>query len=328
MKYTNGILSAAMAIAAAGTCLPAMANSSISKMVGGQTLTISTLGTLAESIYSLNWGATEFVNYSDHGREIQSSVSILPCGEAFNPTEAGSDANGSWQNGSSSQNTGIAAANGQLQTSTGMAYWRTQTPQALIDQGCPTNLAQPSGAMFYKRVTIGGDGSSFPHGIKYEVTFDTTNLNALPTTLSYLTYEVVTAYLPSGTFPSTRAYTYTPNTSHTNLQQVSYTPYPAPNLHGYAYQQSPTPIILTNSDGTSRAMGLYIPPNVNDLGLVYRVDQMESGGVNKLTIRLDKSNPSVATAKAVKAFRVYLIVGSKENVLTTIDQMASNPGLL
>src|SRR4051812_49676889 len=65
---------------------------------GPSEIVITTTSRLAGAIHSLTWGGKEFIDSADHGRQLQ-SASNLDCGErfipeVFNPTEAGSRADG------------------------------------------------------------------------------------------------------------------------------------------------------------------------------------------------------------------------------------------
>jgi hypothetical protein len=66
----------------------------ISAQVKGHTLTIASSPAFAGAISSLTWKDKEFIDRRDHGRELQSAASFDGLGECFNPTEAGSAADG------------------------------------------------------------------------------------------------------------------------------------------------------------------------------------------------------------------------------------------
>lgn len=87
---------------------------------------IRTEARFAGTISSLNRRGVEFVDAADHGREIQSASNldtgspILP--ETFNPTEAGSTADGDGPT-SSSEILRFAASGDRLESTVRMAFW-------------------------------------------------------------------------------------------------------------------------------------------------------------------------------------------------------------
>lgn len=74
---------------------------------GTSEIVITTTGRLAGAIHSLQWNGKEFIDSHDHGRQLQSAASF-DCAlakefwaECFNPTEAGSRADGVGEKSSS-----------------------------------------------------------------------------------------------------------------------------------------------------------------------------------------------------------------------------------
>ena len=65
---------------------------------GGSEIVITTTSRLAGAIHSLTWNGREFIDSHDHGRQLQSASNLDLEGpfhvETFNPTEAGSRADG------------------------------------------------------------------------------------------------------------------------------------------------------------------------------------------------------------------------------------------
>src|SRR5437879_419530 len=60
---------------------------------GASEIVITTTARLAGAIHSLTWNGREFIDSTDHGRQLQSAASFDCAGdfipETFNPTEAG-----------------------------------------------------------------------------------------------------------------------------------------------------------------------------------------------------------------------------------------------
>jgi hypothetical protein len=101
-------------------------DATIRAQAGASELVIKTTNRLAGAIDSLRWNGREFINSVDHGRQLQ-SASNLECGttitaETYNPTEAGSRADGIGPK-SSSQLIRIRAEGAVLETTSKMAFW-------------------------------------------------------------------------------------------------------------------------------------------------------------------------------------------------------------
>ena len=149
-------------------------DSTIQAVALGRPLVIRTTARLAGAIGSLTWNGKEFINQDDHGRELQSASSFDGFGECFNPTEAGSSADGTGPT-SSSRLLQISATQNQLSTSTQMAFWTR--PDQSYPNGCGGNpkvkVAQNrtvlSNHTLFKNVKIGFMGIS--NVIEHEITF-------------------------------------------------------------------------------------------------------------------------------------------------------------
>jgi hypothetical protein len=77
-------------------CLAAGVNgdSQIAGMFDGSPIVIKTTNRLAGAIDSLVWKGKEFVDSTDHGRQIQTAWTVNGHGQCYNPTEAGSHLDG------------------------------------------------------------------------------------------------------------------------------------------------------------------------------------------------------------------------------------------
>ena len=93
---------------------------------GPSEIVITTTTRLAGAIHSLRWNGKEFIDSTDHGRQLQSAASFDNDrdhnGETFNPTEAGSRDDGAGDR-SSSQLLRLHAEGSELETTTRMAFW-------------------------------------------------------------------------------------------------------------------------------------------------------------------------------------------------------------
>jgi hypothetical protein len=174
----------------------ALGESVIRAKAGDSEIVITTTARTAGAIHSLTWGGKEFVDSFDHGRQIQ-SASNFDCGQAFipevfNPTEAGSMADGRGPT-STSRLLELSARGNQLVTLNRMAFWLKPGEKS---QGNPARNTGPlSDHYLAKRITIGY--KDLPQVIEYRVTFLVPNEKH-----THAQFEAVTGYMPLafGTF--------------------------------------------------------------------------------------------------------------------------------
>jgi hypothetical protein len=160
---------------------------------GPSAIVITTTARLAGAIHSLTWGGKEFIDSFDHGRQLQSAANF-DCGrallpETFNPTEAGSRADGAGPK-SSSELLRLRAAGPELYTTTRMAFWLA--PGETSSGNPARNGTVLSDHLVSKRVRIGY--RALPHAIDYRVTF-TVPKGEKHTRAQF---EAVTGYMPAG----------------------------------------------------------------------------------------------------------------------------------
>lgn len=148
----------------------------------------------AGAIYSVTFRDKEYINSTDHGRELQSASSFDGLGECFNPTEAGSaaDANGPT---SSSVLINYSTSGYVMQTATKMAFWLQ--PGQPYGQPCGTtqfttaqNSTIVSDHVLSKTVSIGYQ--EIPNVVRYDVAFK------VPEAHQSATFEALTGYMPPG----------------------------------------------------------------------------------------------------------------------------------
>ena len=107
----------------AGSCRSSASEVKISKRVNGSALSVSIRpDQSAGAIRSLTFRGVEYVDNYDHGRQIQSALQVDGLGECFNPTEAGSKADGAQSRTSSVSQIASSHAN-SLRTTTRAAFW-------------------------------------------------------------------------------------------------------------------------------------------------------------------------------------------------------------
>ncbi|MCK9611580.1 MAG: T9SS type A sorting domain-containing protein [Bacteroidales bacterium] len=264
----------------------------ISNVAGPSNITITTTQRLAGAIGSLTWNGREFIDSYDHGRELQSATSFNNWGECFNPTEAGSNQDGTG-NTSTSFLQYISTTANYLETQTLPAFW---TQPGLIAPGCGAalNTMQRSSHYFHKKVTIGMPGMA--HVIQYLTEFD------IPYPESYTsgTFEVVTAYMP----PDMSVFW---NYNPANQQLTSLSDDPV---------EQELPIIFSTVD-QNYAMGIYTPDLPDNSFPNHGYGRFRYPSCTKWNCVFRESPVTAGTYK----YRSYVIVGSLQNVQNSMTQL-------
>jgi len=105
---------------------PLIGDAELKGAIGGQPLVLRTTSRLAGAIDSVRWAGVEFIDTYDHGRQLQSALNADVEGvfhpECYNPTEAGSAADGHGPR-STSRLEAISVRDGVLSTRARMAFW-------------------------------------------------------------------------------------------------------------------------------------------------------------------------------------------------------------
>jgi hypothetical protein len=216
---------------------PVPGDATVRGKAGPSDIVLTTTSRVAGAVHSLTWNGKEFVDSADHGRQIQSAANF-DCGKAFvpevfNPTEAGSLADGAGPR-STSRLLELAAKDNQLVTLNRMAFW---LKPGEASAGHPARNPGPlSDHYLAKRVTVGYKG--LPHAVEYRVTF----LVPKGEGHTLAQFEAVTGYMPPefGTF-----HRFDPKAG--KLKPLSDGP-----------GEQPDPVVLATADGKF-AMGVYSP---------------------------------------------------------------------
>ena len=201
-------------------------------------IVITTTRRLAGAIDSLKWHGREFINSSDHGRQLQSACSFdntpTANAETFNPTEAGSRRDGAGTN-TTSRLLEITATGNHLRTRTQMAFWLL--PGERSAGQLARNRHALSDYVLTKDVTIGYE--RWPQALDYRVTF------SLPADAHHVSaqFEALTGYMPP---EFNRFWQFNPATG--KLEPLSAGP-----------GEQKNPVVLATPDGKF-AMGIFAPP--------------------------------------------------------------------
>lgn len=282
---------------------PPDANGIIRAPAGQSEIVITTTKRLAGAIDSLTWNGKEFIDSTDHGRQLQSAASF-DCAksgpfwaECFNPTEAGSRADGAGP-ASSSKLLRLRAHGNELEATTRMAFWlargeRSAGRLALND----TVLSRHT---LRKHVKIGY--RDLPHVIQYDVVFTVPSGERH----NYAQFEALTGYMPTefGTFWGC-------NPAAGKLQPLDDGP-----------GEQALPVVFSTADG-SHAAGVYSPdqpsPGYEQAG--YGRFRFAAEQVVKWNCAFRVRQPD-GIAPGEYAFRLFVVVGSLDDVRKSIAGLA------
>jgi hypothetical protein len=262
---------------------------------GRSEIVITTTARLAGAIHSLTWDGKEFIDSTDHGRQLQ-SASNLNAGtpiqpETFNPTEAGSRRDGTGPT-SSSRLLHLIARGNALQTTTRMAFWLA--PGETSGGHPAKNTTILSDHTLTKRVRIGWRG--MPHVIAYDVTF------GLPVGERHTeaVFEMVTGYMPP---QFSRFWSF--NAAPGELEPLSDGP-----------GEQPRPVVLATPSG-SHAMGIFSP----EPGVGYGRFRFERERVVKWNAVVRRRDPNGVPAGDY-SFRNFVVVGDLDIVRDSLRALA------
>ncbi len=272
-------------------------NAVIRAKAGPSDIVITTTNRVAGAIHSLTWNGKEFIDSTDHGRQLQ-SASNFDCGkdmipETFNPTEAGSRADGAGPR-STSKLLRMESHGNELRSTVQMAFWLAPGEKSLGHPARNTKLL--SDHLVRKHIHIGTPG--LPHVIDYQVTF--TVPKGEKHTLAQ--FEALTGYMPSefNTF-----WKFNPETKR--LEELS----------GDNGEQS-MPVVLATGNG-SHAMGIYSPdqpsPGFAEAG--YGRFRFRAEKVNKWNCVFRVRDPK-GIAAGDYSYRMFVAVGTLDDVMKAL----------
>jgi hypothetical protein len=275
---------------------------------GPSDIVVTTSSRMAGAITSLTWNGKEFIDSTDHGRELQSAVNLdcsqplLP--EVYNPTEAGSRSDGQGPT-SSSQLLYLHADGSELESSTRMAFWLEpgQRSGGALAGNLARNRTVLSDTILTKHVQIGYD--SLSGVIAYDVTF------TLPPgeRQTRAVFEALTGYMPA---EFERYWQY-------DLQTGTL----APLDDGPGEQ--PAPIVFSTDDG-AYAMGIYSPtPAPLPDGFSppsYARHRFPGAHVNKWGCIYHLDDPN-GIASGSYTFHMFVTVGTLQDVKANLGALAS-----
>lgn len=265
-------------------------------------IVITTTQRLAGAIHSLQWKGKEFIDSTDHGRQLQSASNFdagsAITAETFNPTEAGSRADGAGPNSTSRLLHAIASGN-QLQTTSQMAFWLK--PNEKSGANPAKNTTALSNHLLTKRVTIGF--KDMPQVLLYDVTFSI----PLGEHHTQAAFEVLTGYMPA---EFSRFWT---------LDEKTGEPQPLTDGPG----EQPQPVIFATESG-SHAMGIWTPhePRRNESDPGYGRWRFGPEKVVKWNcVFRVRNNEGIPAGEY--AYRTFVAVGDLETVRSSLMALPS-----
>ena len=283
---------------------PPHADAVIRAPAGASEIVITTTSRLAGAIHSLTWNGKEFIDSTDHGRQLQSAANFdlgkpfFP--EVFNPTEAGSRRDAAGKT-SSSRLLALKAAGRQLETTTQMAFWLVPGEES---EGHPAyNDKVLSDHRLTKRVVIGH--KQLPHAIEYDVTF--TMPSGEKHTLAQ--FEALTGYMPA---EFEKFWTLDPKTG--NLAPLDDGP-----------GEQPQPVVFSTAD-EQFAMGVIAaePPPPGSAGPGYGRFRFRAEKVVKWNCVYRVRDPA-CVRPGEYTYRMYVAVGTREIVRATLAALGAGP---
>ena len=287
---------------AAADPAPPSGDAVIRAKAGPSDIVITTTSRLSGAIHSVTWNGKEFIDSTDHGRQLQCAAGF-DCdhggnSEAFNPTEAGSRDDGAGPR-SSSKLLRLHADGPELQTTIQMAFWLAPGEKSGADPA--RNDKVLSDCTVAKRVHIGH--KNLPHAIEYDTTF------TLPRgeTHTFAPFEAPTGYMPA---EFNRFWKF--NADKGALEELK---------DGQGEQD--WPVVLATADG-AYAMGVYSPdqpsPGYERVG--YGRFRFQAEKVNKWNCVFRVRDPK-GIAAGDYHFRTFVAVGTLEDVKATLTALST-----
>ncbi|HEV2803329.1 MAG TPA: hypothetical protein VGW57_00225 [Chthoniobacterales bacterium] len=291
----------------------------ITTNVLGDPMRIRTGPTMGGGITSIFWRGKEFVNSDDHGRNFQMAGQFNGVYECYNPTEGGSLSDGGPANMSTSEvfKYTILSSN-DFYTGSYPAFWlrpgEGQFAPVYGNCGQPgraaLNTTWRSNYLFYKEIIVGN------FGLENVIKVDSSVY--IPEAVSSASIESFVGYMNRADFPQVLTFDVTTGTAHTVDD---------PGVYPYGQTFINRPLILASADGC-HALGIYNqqlneahnPYNGGFLVGHYRWNQYPDYGVNDWSAVFDFGPTNYPYNYY---FTDYLIIGTKQNVIDTMNTLHS-----
>jgi hypothetical protein len=247
------------------------------------------------AVTKLIWNNKQFINAHDKGRLIQVAWATDDYGEALNPTEGGSIADG--ENSSTEVMSTEVKAN-TLQTTSHPAYWH---PPGFTAQGGSTALSAVSADKLQKTITVDYLGN--PNLIRYEASI------TLAKSASSMIIETPAIYA-NGEFNV--FYSFNPKDG--SLIRVN----PLGGNMGGSYGQDFYSIILATQDGKYAITAYASGPD----RLTNMFDFTGNEGPENATAKVSRNVVLKNFSAGTYSFETYIIVGTLEEVYNELSKLS------
>lgn len=283
---------------------PVNGDAEIRGMFANSPIILKTTTRVAGAVDSIVWNGKEFIDSTDHGRQMQSASNFqvddkfIP--ETYNPTEAGSMADGIGPK-STSQLRFLEARKGYLKTQVRMAYWLSPKEQSA---GHPAkNTKVLSDHVVQKVITIGY--RHWDNVIPVQVRFN------FPVKKEYRMgqFEYLTGYMPEefGTY-----WKFDPKEGKL-----------LPLSDGPGEQECP--VVMATESG-SHAMGIFYPTDeYNSLFKVgfgrFRFPQEKVNKWNVVGRNTAEPNEILSISRGLAFLHCFVVIGTLQDVENTMREL-------
>jgi hypothetical protein len=262
------------------------------RLIGSDTVTITSAPKFAGAISSLTFRGQEYVNSADHGRLMQGAIAYNDRFECLNPTQAGGSRDGGNMGGRSSSKRGrsFVSPDGFMEVSTRMAYWLRPGMKCTIPgQGrSPVdNTSRLSGDTYKIIHTFGLNGRA--NVVSANISYN------IKSTYRSAVVEALTIYTPLAfdTFHSIN-----PHTGVITLEPTT------------TSDETQAPVILSTANGVHAIAFVSLQPgatyarfrfsDTNKISLVYR----DTDGISGLN-----------------QYKAAWVIGTRDEVITGVSEL-------
>lgn len=288
-------------------------------------------GRLAGAVSSILWNGVEFINVYDHGRELQTAFQIDDFHECNNPTEAGTESDGTGSTSTSKLISVNKIAYNILATKSKMAYWTYGKTTGACSNGADSRVATPlSNHKIEKTIQVGYDRD--PNIIKYNI-----QISLAPNSFSKnVIFEFLTGYLNSQ-FTKFQYVSLTDRRLHRyeSIVDISGNGFPRGSFAPRSTLKKLYDPLIISTEDDRYAMGVYVPQsNVGTCSSLfhgYSAYKFLLGGsgpygntTNKWGVALQDSANSNCLSTNSRSFEVYLVVDTVANVHQKLLTLSRN----
>lgn len=263
--------------------------------IGNSRVRILTEARYGGAISGLWHNGKQFINNSDHGRQIQTAWSLNGLGECFNPTEGGAASDHSKKT-SSSQILSFEVGPGEIKSSSHPAYWLTQGQSS---SACPKDFSSSleqirTDQVFKKHIQLGYQ--SDPELIAFDISIES------PREFESIQVEALTAYLT----PDFNVFEYLGENGELITQPLKI------NANDPTFKEFSqlSPVVISTSD-QKHALGVIGGDTLYSFSTYYGFQfGPASNGTSKWSVVYRNHDVKAETL----SYKVFVFVGTRESV--------------